>query len=212
MKFQSLAALTVSLAFFTPLSSEAALVSYTLGPGDASGTLSREALPTLTVTGFTITATADTSTVLSGNFGGTYPINYNPVVPTMEIQTTGGTLSFTLPTVGAYSWYAVAGSGTTTSVHGFYLLNGIADVPLSAAFVTNAPGPYSDLASLNVYSGTAGGYLINLPNSEGTLNLTPSANPGTFTISAVPEPAAAAATFLSALSGLLLVSRRQRRS
>ena len=94
MQLQSLAA---SLALFTPLSSEAALVSYSLGAGSASGNLRGEAI---TVTGFTITATADTSTVLSGFLGGTFPVNYNPVVPTMEIHTTGGTLSFTLPTVG----------------------------------------------------------------------------------------------------------------
>ena len=129
----------------------------------------------------------------------------------MEIHTTGGTLSFTLPTVGAYAWYAIAGSDAT-SVHGFYLLNGIADVPLSAAFVTAGPGAYSDLISPNVYNGTAGAYLINLPSSEDTLNLTPASNPGTFTISSVPEPATAAATFLSTFVGTLLVSRRQRRS
>lgn len=195
------------LCLAAPFSASAALVSYTLGAGSASGDLRGDII---TVTGFTITATADTSTVVSGTLGGTFPIYYNPVVPTMEIHTTGGTLSFTLPTVGPYSWYAIAGSDDLTSVHGFYLIDSFSDVPLSAAFVTHSSGPYSNLVTVNVYNGTAGGYLINLPSSEGTLNLTPASNPGTFTVTSVPEPATAAATLLSSLAGMLLVSRRRR--
>ena len=78
--------LLAALATLTTVSS-AATLSYSLTGGGITGTFNGTPF---TATGFSITATGDTSTIISGLLDGTDPSFLIPVSPTIEIFTLGG--------------------------------------------------------------------------------------------------------------------------
>jgi hypothetical protein len=201
--------LLAALATLTTVSS-AATLSYSLTGGGITGTFNGTPF---TATGFSITATGDTSTIISGLLDGTDPSFLIPVSPTIEIFTLGGgSLTATLQPPTGKTFMAVAVSFTGNVGHGFVIFDSFAS-PINAGLGSFAPGTYfGNLTSPDTFHGQLSDDTTTFPSSAGPITMTvPPATNSTFTISAVPEPASAAATLLSALSGLLVVSRRQRR-
>ena len=203
--------LLAALAGFTTLSANAATLSYTLTGGAITGTFNTTPF---TATGFSITAIGDTSTIISGLLDGTDPSFLIPVSPTIEIFTLGGgSLTATLqpPTGNTIMAVAVGFSGNVG--HGFVIFDSFAS-PINAGLGSFAPGTFfGNLTSPDTFHGQLTDDTTTFPSSVGPITfVVPPATASTFTISSVPEPATAAAAFLSALAGTMLVSRRQRRS
>lgn len=203
--------LFATVAALTTLSANAATLSYSLTGGGITGTFNGAAF---TATGFTITATGDTSTIISGLLEGTDPAFLIPVSPTIEIFTLGGgSLTATLEPTPGKTLMAVAASFSGNVGHGFIIFDSFAS-PIIAGLGSFAPGTFfGNLSSTDTFHGQLSNDTTTFPSSAGPITMTvPPETASTFTISSVPEPATAATSLLSALSGILLVSRRQRRS
>ena len=206
MKLLRTHAFAASLFILAQLPAAAALVTYTLTGGGGSAVVDGTAF---IATGYSIAATADTSTIVSGSWNG-FPVNYNPVVPTITLLTSGAPVILTLLPTAGFSWVALAGGDDSGRNHGFFLFKDLVTEPEAFSDIDSTPGTYSDLATPNTYSGSIQTSMIALPTSGGQFDMISDAFTGTFTISAVPEPASAAATLLPSLAGILLVSRRRR--
>jgi len=213
MKLPVLLAALATIAPLTPVISSAAALSYSLTGGGITGTFNGTAF---TATSFSITATGDTSTIISGDLFDNGPAYLIPVSPTIEIFTLGGgSLTATLqPTPGkTFMAAGVQFAGVPSNVaHGFIIFDSFASPIIAGLGSVTAGTNSSNLASPATIHGQLTNDTTTFPSSAGPITMTVQpATSSTFTISSVPEPASAAATLLSALSGILLVSRRQRR-
>lgn len=196
------------LCILAPLPAAAALVTYTLTGGGASADVDGTAF---IADSYSITATADTGTIISGSWNG-FPVNYNPVTPTITLLTPGDPVTLTLLPIAGYSWVALAGGDVSGRNHGFFLFRDLASEQAAYSEIESAPGVYSDLTTPNSYSGSIQTTMLAVSTSGGPLDLISDPFTGSFTISSVPEPTTATATLLSSLAGTILVSRRRRSS
>ncbi len=203
--------LLATVAALTTLSANAATLNYSLTGGGFTGTFNGTPF---TASSFNITATGDTSTIISGILADNGPAFLIPVSPTIEIFTLGGgSLTATLQPTPGKTFMAASVDFTGSVAHGFIIFDSFASPIIAGLGSFTAGTTPSNLASPATIHGELTSDTTTFPSSAGLITFTvPAATPSTFTISPVPEPAAAAATFLSALSGTLLVSRRQRRS
>lgn len=190
--------------------SHAATVSYTLTGGAFTGSLGGTPF---SAHSFTITATADTVDIQSGNFttlGASGRINF--VTPTLTIDSSLGLLTATLTTPNPGTFLAAAeviySPGTSAFSFG-YFTDFDSDFP---GIGLSAPTPSPNgLEIPGVFDGDLFEQIITVSSDRGDILFDiPAATPGTFTISAVPEPAAATSSLALALAGLSLVSRRRR--
>lgn len=206
---QRLIATIALCSAFATCSASAATVSYTLTGGAISGSLDGTAF---NATGFTITATASTTNIISGNLFDNGPSVLNAVTPTIHIFTVGGaTLNATLEPTPGFSWMAAAVDFTGSVAHGFILFDSFA-TPIAGGLGSESLGPSSsNLADTGSYSGQLIYGTTNFSSSSGPLFLDiPESVPGSFTISAVPEPGTSSATLLAGFAAISLIFSRRR--
>jgi hypothetical protein len=211
MKLPVLLATLATVAAFTNVSANAATLSYSLSGGGFTGTFNGAAF---TATGFNITATGDTSTIVSGDLVGNGPAFLIPVSPAIEIFTLGGgSLTATLQPTAGKTLMAASVDFTGSVAHGFIIFDSFAS-PIIGGLGSFAPGTiFSNLATPGTFNGQLSSDTTTFPSSSGPIVFNfPAETDSTFTVSSVPEPATAAATLLSTFAGMLLVSRRRRSS
>lgn len=191
--------------------SHAATVFYTLTGGPLTGTF---AGAPFSASSFTITATADTVDIVSGNFSILgYDGRINIVTPTITIDSSIGFLTATLTIPNAGTRLVAAELDTSpgnNSAYGFaYFTDFNSDFPgVGISASTTSP---NGLDTPDVFSGDLLEQSIIMSSDRGDILLDiPTGSPGTFTISAVPEPAAATSSLALTLAGFSLVSRRRR--
>ena len=202
-----------ALLCLTAPAAEAAVVTYTLTGGPVSGTLDGISF---SASGFTITATADTSTIQNGVLSTTLPLTVNPVTAYIQLNTSPSPINLTLmtgPTQGAvmsvwslrYDEKNHYGFGNFTGFDGVLSANG----GLTSTDIVRA-----NLATYSSSSGTFGTFGAPTYTTDGgTLAFNSmTGTTGTFTVSPVPEPAAATSSLLLSLGGLSLISRRKRKA
>lgn len=190
--------------------SHAATVSYTLTGGAFSGSL---AGTPFTAQSFTITATADTVDIQSGNFtvfGNSGRINL--VTPTVTIDSSLGPITATLTSSPGNNLAAAeldTSPGSTSALGFAYFTDFNSDLPgIGISASTATP---NGLDTDAVYTGDLFETIIIMTSDQGNILFDiPTNTPGTFTISAVPEPAAATSSLILSLAGLSLVTRRRR--
>ncbi len=192
-------------------SARAATVTYTLtGDGASIGALEDTGFADFTFTSFTITATADTSTIQNGLSLSTYPATFNPVTASIQFSTPSGLLNLTTSTSVwslEYDSKFHYGFSAVSGFDSFFFQNGL----------TTSDIVRSNLAASSTSSGTYGTFSLLGPAQFSTerglliFHVQPG-DTGTFTVTAVPEPATATSSLLLSLAGLSLISRRNRKA
>ncbi len=194
---------------------EAATVTYTLTGGPITGTLAGNPF---SASGFTITATADTSTIQNGLLATTLPLSVNPVTAYIQLNTSPSPTNLTLmtgPTPGAVM--SVWSLEINSEFHyGFGNFTGFDGVLSAHGGLTSTDIVRADLTPYSSSSGTFGTFIAPTYTTDGGIlafdDMT--GNTGTFTVgpAPVPEPATATSSLLLSLGGLSLISRRKRKA
>ncbi len=170
---------------------QAGMVNYTLDGGTISGTLNGTPF---TNAHFTITATGDTSSVVTGVLG---PGTLYSLIASSTISIDGvGSGIFSSSTFGPSSvHYPFPGND----------LSGFGDASQPLAFTIDAGSAANDLQTLGTVSGNLIAVNTTYGTSAGDLIITNSGGIGSFTVSAVPEPSTLMSSLVAIGAGLAAV-------